>query len=80
MKKSGGEIPESDEHRKKQIAILPPSHPTDRVSPSFDSHPLCLSEQIWQKNKVNKLNGVYYSVRFAKDMTIFHFDLNDVVK
>ncbi len=51
IKKSGGEIPESDERRKS--ANSPPSPPTDRVSPSFDSHPLHRSERVRQKNKVN---------------------------
>ncbi len=78
MKKSRGEIPESDEHTK--IANSSLSHPTDCVSPSCDSHPLRHSERIRQKNNVNNLDGVYYSVQFAKDVTIFHFDPNDVVK
>ena len=78
MKKSGGESPKSDEHRK--IANSPPSPKTNRVSASFDSHPLRRSEQIRQKNKVNKLDDVYYSVRFAKEVTIFHFDPKDIVK
>ena len=77
MKKSGGEIPKSDEHRK--IPNSSPSPPADRVSPSFDSHLLRRSERIWQKNRVNKLDSVLY-VQFAKDMTIFHFDPEDVVK
>ncbi len=78
MKKSGGETPQSDEHRK--IANSPPPLPTDRVSPSFDPHPLRRSERIRQKNKVNKLDGVIRRVRFAKEVTIFHFDPDDVVK
>ncbi len=45
MKKSGGKIPESDEKRK--IVPNASSSPlADRVFPSFDSHPLCRSEQI----------------------------------
>ncbi len=59
MKKSAGEIPESDEGKK--FANSPHSSPIDRVSSSFDSHPLRHSERIRQKNKVNKLEYVYYS-------------------
>ncbi len=77
MEKSGGETPKSDEHRK--IANSPPPLPKHRVSLSFDPHPLCRSERIRQKNKVNKLDGVYYSVRFAKEVISFHFDPDDVV-
>ncbi len=62
-----------------KLLIRPPSPPTDRVSPSFDSNPLRRSERIWQKNKVNKLDGVYYSVCFAKEVTIFQFDPEDIV-
>ncbi len=78
MKKSGGETFQSDEHRK--FANSPPPLPTDRVSPSFDPHPLRRSERIHQKNKVNTLDGVNHKVRFAKEVTIFHFDPDDVVK
>ncbi len=78
LKKSAGEIPESDEGR--EFANSPPSSPIDRVSSSFDSHPLRRNERIRQKNKVNKLEGIYYSVRFAKEVTVFHFDSEDVVK
>ncbi len=55
IKKTGGESPKSDEHRK--FANLPPSPPTNCVSPSFDSHLLRRSERIRQKIKVNKLDG-----------------------
>ncbi len=75
LKKSGGEIPESDEQRKSvPNASSYPS--TDRVSPSFDSHSLRRSERIRQKNKVNKLDGIH--VRFVKNVTIFHFNPEDV--
>ncbi len=80
LKKSGGEIPERDEQRK-SVPNVSSSPLTDPVSPSFDSHPLCFSEheRIRHKKKVNKLDGALH-VPFVKDVTVFHFDPEDVVK
>ncbi len=70
LKKSGGEVPESDEQRKSTPNAS--SSQSDCVSPSFDSHPLCGSERSRQKIKVNKLDGVLH-VRFAKKRDDFPF-------
>ncbi len=72
LKKSGGEIPESDEQRKIVPNVSSPL--ADRVSsPPFDSHPLRHSERIRQKNKVNKLDGTDVACQICKRSDDFPF-------